>query len=66
MENSGLDSDVPLDTPQGDSKEAWIPKLLSYVDSDKAKAFLLSQFSSAIGTSSDKPDIAREVRLDTL
>ena len=41
MENSRLDSDMPLDPPQGDPKEAWIPQLLSYMDSDEAKALFV-------------------------
>ena len=32
MENSGLDSDMPMDPPKGVSGEAWLHKLLSYVN----------------------------------
>ena len=32
MESSGLDSDVPSDPPKGVSGEAWLPKLLSYMN----------------------------------
>ena len=66
MENSGLDSDMPLDPPKGDSKEAWLPKLLSYVDTDGAKALLLGQNSSAIGHSSVQLDIARDQKLERI
>ena len=66
MEDSGLDSDIPSDPPHGGSGEAWIPRLLSSGDSDGAKAFLLRQFSSAVGKSSDQPNSAGEERLDRL
>ena len=60
MENSGLDSDVPSDPPKGVSGEAWLPKLLSYVNTDGAKALLLGQNLSAVGQSSVQLDTARE------
>ena len=66
MEDSGLDSDMSSDPPQGGSGEAWIPRLLSSGDSDGAEAFLSFQFSSAMGKPSDQPDSAREDRLDRL
>ena len=66
MEDSGLDSDMPSDPPQGGSGEAWIPRHLSSGDPDGVKAFLSSQFLSVNGKSSDQPDSAREDRLDRL
>ena len=44
MENSGLDSDMPSDPPHGASREAWIPRLLSSVDSDKLRLFCRVSF----------------------
>ena len=66
MENSGLDSDFPTDPPKGVSGEAWLPKLLSYVNTDGAKALLLGQNLSAVGQSSVQPDTTRDERLERL
>ena len=66
MEDSGLNSGVPSVPPQGGSGEAWIPGHLSSGDPDGVKAFLLSQFLSAAGKSSDQPNSTREDRLDRI
>ena len=66
MDDSGLNSGVPLVPPTGGSGEAWISRHLSPWDPDGFKAFLSSQFSSAAGKSSDQPVPTREDRLNRL
>ena len=66
MDDSGLNSGMPSVPPTGGSGEARTPGHLSPEDSDGVKAFLLSQFSSAVGKSSNQPISTREDRLDRL
>ena len=66
MDDSGLNSGMPSVPPTGGSGEARTPRPLSSRNLDGVKAFLSSQFLSAIGKSSDQPASTREDRLDRL